>query len=444
MLYFSLKKRKEYGICFSINKEQLKYIYTEAEERSLPRMIPRDLQVPLGSGKVVVLTGIRRSGKTSLLFDAISRLLAAGVNRERIVYLNLEDDRIFPTLASELDSILQAHAELHPELAREKRYLFLDEVQAVEGWERFIRRVYDGGDWEIYLTGSSSRLLRKDVASPMRGRSLHLEVYPLNFREFLRFRGIEVKAKSRASEARIIQCLEEYLEIGGFPEVVLAEAEWREAILQEYADLILYKDLIEGFGIGNTHVLKLLLKQCMGHPAGFFSSNKFYSTLRSMGVRVGKDTLYAYLDHLEEAFVVFPVEKWDRSPRVRSMNPSKIYVIDTGLAGRFSVTPDRGKRLENVVFHQLYRGQRELYYLADAHKVDLVRGDDFPKAAWNVTWSIHDPETRERETRSLDWVRNRFPGIDTALVCHETPDTWNHDSKLIPAWQFLYGTTDRA
>ncbi len=420
-----------------MNKEQLKYIYTEAEERSVPRVISRNLQVPLGSGKVVVLTGIRRSGKTSLLFEAIHRLLAAGVSRERIVYLNLEDDRIFPVIASELDSILQAHAELHPELAGENKYLFLDEVQAVEGWERFVRRVYDGGDWEVYVTGSSSRLLRKDVASPMRGRSLHLEVYPLNFPEFLRFREVEVKTKSRASEAKVIQCLEEYLEVGGFPEVVLAKAEWRGAILQEYADLILYKDLIEGFGIGNTHVLKLLLKQCMGHPASYFSPNKFYSTLRSMGVKVGKDTLYTYLDHLEEAFVVFPVQKWDRSLRVRSMNPSKIYVIDTGLAGRFSVTPDRGKRLENAVFHHLHRQQRELYYLANGHEVDLASADDCPKAAWNVTWSAHDPETRERETRSLEWARNRYPEIETALVCHETPDIWNHESKLIQAWQLL-------
>ena len=422
---------------FLVNKEQLKYIYTEAEERSVPRVISRDLQVPLGSGKVVVLTGIRRSGKTSLLFEAINRLLATGVSRERIVYLNLEDDRIFPVIASELDSILQAHAELHPELAGENKYLFLDEVQAVVGWERFVRRVYDGGDWEVYVTGSSSRLLRKDVASPMRGRSLHLEVYPLNFPEFLRFREVEVKTKSRASEAKVIQCLEEYLEVGGFPEVVLAKAEWRGAILQEYADLILYKDLIEGFGIGNTHVLKLLLKQCMGHPASYFSPNKFYSTLRSMGVKVGKDTLYTYLDHLEEAFVVFPVQKWDRSLRVRSMNPSKIYVIDTGLAGRFSVTPDRGKRLENAVFHHLHRQQGELYYLANGHEVDLARADDCPKAAWNVTWSAHDPETRERETRSLEWARNRYPEIETALVCHETPDIWNHESKLIQAWQLL-------
>ena len=208
-----------------MNKEQLKYIFTEAEDRSMPGLIPRDVQVPISSGKVVVLTGIRRSGKTSLLYEAIARLLASGVSRQQIVYLNLEDDRIFPVVASELDSILQAHAELHPELAGEKRYLFLDEVQAVDGWERFVRRVYDSGEWEVYLTGSSSRLLRKDIASPMRGRSLHLEVFPLNFREFLRFREVEVKVKSRASEAKIISCLEEYLEVGGFPEVVLAEAE---------------------------------------------------------------------------------------------------------------------------------------------------------------------------------------------------------------------------
>jgi predicted AAA+ superfamily ATPase len=424
-----------------VNKEQLKYIYTEAEGRSLPRLIPREVEVPLGSGKVVVLTGIRRSGKTSLLYEAMGRLLAGGIGRERIVYLNLEDDRLYPVMANELDGILQAHAELHPGLSGEKRYLFLDEVQAVEGWERFVRRVYDSGEWEIYLTGSSSRLLRKDIASPMRGRSLHMEIYPLNFREYLRFREVEVKQNSRASEAEVSKCLEEYLEAGGFPEVVLAGPQWREAILQEYADLILYKDLIEGFGIGNTHVLKLLLKHCMGHPAGFFSPNKFYTTMRSMGIPVGKDTIYSYFEHLREAFVVFPVQKWDRSLRVRSMNPAKLYVIDTGLSGRFSVTSDRGKRLENAVYHHLSRQHRGLYYLANGHEVDLASADDRPQAAWNVAWSVHDPDTRARETGSLKWAQGRYPGIETALVCHEMPDTWPYGPRPIAAWRFLSGAS---
>lgn len=427
-----------------MQKEQLKFILTEAEERSPPRVLSRDIEVPLGSGKVVILTGIRRSGKTSLLFEAMARLLAVGVSRSRIVYLNLEDDRLYPVAPTELDLILRAHAELHPDLSREKRYLLLDEVQAVESWERFVRRVYDSGDWEIFLTGSSSRLLRKDIASPMRGRSLPLDIYPLNFREFLRFRNVEYRPNSRASEAKVTRGLEEYLETGGFPEVVLAEPEWRGAILQEYADLILYKDLIEGFGIGNTHVLKLLLKQCLGNPAGFFSPNKFYSTLRSVGVKVGKDTIYAYLDHLEEAFVLFPVSKWDRSLRVRRINPSKMYAVDTGLAGRFSVTPDCGRRLENVIYHHLRERHAELYYLANGHEVDLVHAENTPLAAWNVTWSVHDPDTREREMRSLAWARDRYPELQTHLVCHEMPDAWHAQPAPVPAWQFLADPWDPA
>ncbi len=305
------------------------------------------------------------------------------------------------------------------------------------GWERFVRRVHDSGDWEIYLTGSSSRLLRKEVAAPMRGRSLHLEVHPLTFPEFLRFREVEVKPHSRASEAELHRCLEQYLEIRGFPEVVLAQPGWHEAILQEYADLILYKDLIDGFGIGNSPVLKLLLKQCLGHPAGLFSPNKFFKSLRSQGVQVAKDTVYAYLDHLEEALVVFPVRKWSRSLRVRSMNPVKLYAIDNGLAGRFSVTPDWGKRLENAVFHHLRASHPELFYLANGHEVDLAAAAVAPREAWSVAWSLNDPVTRARELASLAWARDNHRQIPCSLVAHELPPSWNEAFPVTSAWKFL-------
>lgn len=200
---------------------------------------------------------------------------------------------------------------------------------------------------------------------------------------------------------------------------------------------LLYKDLIEGFGIGNTPVLKHLLKQCLGHPSALFSPNKFFTTLRSMGVQVGKDTIYSYLAYLEEAFVLFPVQKWDRSPRVRSMNPAKIYVIDNGMAGRFSIGPDRGKRLENAVFHHLRRRYRELFYLANGHEVDLSSAEERPTLAWNVAWSVNDPVTRGRETAALDWAQGSYPGLATSLVSHEIPQDWSGAHPPIPAWKFL-------
>jgi len=420
-----------------VDKEQLKYVLSEAEERRLPSLFARDVPVPVDTGKAVILTGIRRSGKTSMLFGAMLELAGSGVSRESIVYLNLEDDRLYPATAPELDLIVRAHDEMHPSRIAGRRYLFLDEVQAVPGWERFVRRLLDSGQWGVFLTGSSSRLLRKNIAAPMRGRSLPIEVQPLNFREFLRFRGVDVKPHSRASEARIHGMCAEYLQTGGFPEVVLAEAEWRGAILQEYADLILYKDLIEGFGIANTTVLKLLLKHCLGHPGGLFSPHKFHTFLKSQGIAVSKDTVYAYLDHLEEAFVLYPVRKWARSLRTQTMNPVKLFSVDNGLSGRFSASPDRGKKLENAVFQKLKSGGQEIFYLANGHEVDLATAGESPEHAWNVTWSLGDPSTRERELQALTWAARTYPGLACRLIAHETPSAWKAPFPLIPASQFL-------
>ena len=168
-----------------MNKETIKYVLRQFVERQLPRFERRSLEVPADSGKVVCLIGARRTGKTFMMLQIMSDLLEAEVDRERIVYLNLEDDRLYPVDAQDLDLVLKAHRELFPGKPHEKRYLFFDEIQNVSGWERYVRRIYDTENVAIFLTGSSSALLQKDMSSAMRGRSITYEIFPLSFSEFL-------------------------------------------------------------------------------------------------------------------------------------------------------------------------------------------------------------------------------------------------------------------
>jgi len=223
-----------------MRKEALKYVLTENTARKFPATVPRALELPLNTTKITTLVGIRRSGKTYILYDTMRRLEAGGVDRRQMIFLNFEDDRLLPIKSRELDLILSAHAELYPEFADRRKFFFFDEIQNAPRWESFVRRLHDTQDAQIFLTGSSSHLLARELATSLRGRTISYEVFPLSFAEFLRFRGLQHEPYSATSDSRIAAALNEYLAIGGLPEVVLADPDLRPRILKEYVDLVFY------------------------------------------------------------------------------------------------------------------------------------------------------------------------------------------------------------
>lgn len=425
-----------------MDKETLKYVLAQSTTRPLPPAAPRALQLPLDSRKVVTLVGIRRSGKTYLLYEAIRRLETRGVNRRRMLYLSFEDDRLLPIRAGELDLVLRAHDELYPEVAGQEKYLFFDEVQNVPGWETYVRRLHDTEDAHLFVTGSSSHLLSRELATRLRGRSVSYEVFPLSFPEFLAFRGLEHEPYSRVSESRMTAALEDYLRTGGLPEVVLADELLRPRILKEYVDLVFYKDLVERHGVANPQVLRLLLRHCLGHPASLFSVHKLYQDFRSQGLGLSKDTLYNYLGYLEESFLVFPLPVAERSLRKQAMNPKKLHAIDWALAYPFVAEPsvDAGKKLETAVFLHWRRQRDDLAYLAGDHEIDLVVNRDRPEQLINVAFSVSRADTWHREIAALEWAAAKFPRVPRVLVAHERgmrkPPA---DIHVADAWQYLLG-----
>lgn len=420
-----------------MDKERLKYVLHEAALLELPRIHRRAIEVPLASGKVVVLAGIRRSGKTFLLLDTIRRLVASGVDRRQIVQVSFEDDRLHPLRATDYDLILQAQAELYPELAGRPRYFFFDEVQAAPVWERFVRRLHDTRAGGIFLTGSSSHLLTREIATGLRGRCLSYEVFPLSFPEFLGFRGIVPEAYSQTSEARVAAALDEYLETGGLPEVVLSEPVLRPRVLKEYSDLVFYRDLVERHGLANPPVMRELLRHCLASPASLLSTYKLYHDFRSRGLAVGKDTLYRYLGFLEDAFLVFPTPVAERSLRKRAMQPKKLHVVDWALGYPYqpSAMIDRGRKLENAVFLHHRRQRDDLGYVAGASEIDLVVGASAPEAWINTTWSLADDETWQRESASIAAIGGPARRL---LVARESAGRKAPlGVELVEAWRYL-------
>lgn len=302
--------------------------------------------------------------------------------------------------------------------------------------------MHDTEDVQIFLTGSSSHLLSRELATGLRGRSISYEVFPLSFPEFLRFRGLEYEPYSRSSESRVAAALEDYLDTGGLPEIVLADPALRPRILREYVDLAFYKDLLDRYRLGNSHALRLLLKYCLGQPASLLNVHKLYNDFRSQGLSLTKDTLYRYVDCLEESYLIFPLPVAERSVRKQAVNPRKLHAVDWSLGYPFVPEQgiDVGHKLETAVFLHWRRQRKDLGYFGGEREIDLVLHPDRPQAVINVAFSVTQPQTWDREIGALEAAVVRAPDAERILVVHERPQRAPPASiKLVDAWRYLLG-----
>lgn len=364
----------------------------------------RRLELPLDSGKVITVSGVRRSGKTYLLLDAISTLVAKGVEINRVVYVNFEDERLDAD-KKDLDLILQAYRELYPEAEPSKTYFFFDELQNVDGWEKFVRRVYDTVSKNIFITGSNSKLLSTDIATSLRGRNLGYEVYPLSFAEFLSFGGISGDIHDAANRAKIASAAERYLAGGGFPELFFIARDFHVKTLQGYFDVMLFKDLIERYERKpHAHLLKYFIKRLLANISSPLSLHKIYNEFRSQGYKIDKNLLYELMEELNSIYFFFPLRKYSASVIKRETSEKKFYVVDNGLAGAvsFNIGEDRGKLLENAVFMRFHSAGSEIFFYKDRKECDFIRlAPGGAPEAYQVAYSLASPDTRKREFDGL-------------------------------------------
>jgi predicted AAA+ superfamily ATPase len=416
-------------------------IIIDFQERTLNATIKRDIEVPLFSDKIITLIGVRRCGKTSILYKMIEELRES-VDSKNIVYVNFEDDRLLGTTVGDLDDLIEGYFELYPQKRDEKIYLFVDEVQNIPQWESFIRRIYDTLNVQIIITGSSSKLLSSEIATSLRGRTLTYEIFPFSFKEYLRFKNIEVNLNSSKSLSFIKHSFDEYLISGGFPETIGQEGSMQKRILSDYVNLIVYKDLIERYGITNTVLLKHLIKYIFVNMATSVSITKLYNDFKSNGFKLGKETLFDYFGYLEEAYAIFSVPIFRSSVRQEQRNPKKIYAIDNGLRAVYdaSFSPDYSKLYENLVFLALRSKTRDVYYIKERQEIDFYCVIDGVKQLINVSVDISNPDTFEREINSLH-EGMEFIGVDTSiLITKDREGSQSVGDKLvlfIPLWKWL-------
>ena len=383
-------------------KDIFKKIIVGFQEGKLGDYVSRDYKIPCDSKKIISLIGVRRCGKTCILFNLIKEIKKT-VDIENIVYINFEDDRLFDLQIRDMDNLIEGYYELYPEKRDEKVYFFLDEIQNIKNWEIFVRRIYDTLNIQLFITGSSSKLLSAEIATSLRGRTIAYEIFPFSFKEYLKWKNIKINLNSPKSLSFIKNALDVYLKEGGFPECIDEDKDFARKILSEYVNLIIYKDIIERHKIKNVDLIKHIIKYSLVNMGTLMSFNKLYKEYKSLGYKLSKDTLFEYFGHLEEAYTLFKVPIFRDSIKEEMRNPKKIYAIDNAFKSLFdcSFSDDFSKLYENIVFLHLRRQTSEIYYLKQKQEVDFYVIINNKKHLINVSYEMNDKKTKKREIEGL-------------------------------------------
>lgn len=425
-----------------MNKDILKQIIIDFHQAPLPRFHYRHLTVPMETGKIITIMGVRRSGKTYYLFQLMKELLDQSCDKKHLLYINFEDERL-DFKRDELDLILQSYRELYPEVDLQAVHFFFDELQEIDGWDKFVRRIHETISKNIYITGSNSKLLSKEIATSLRGRALSYEIFPLNFREYLEFNQVEADYVSSRGRAVIVNRFHRFLRHGGFPELVGIDESLYDKILQEYYHTMIFRDLVERYDIKQVHVLKYFLKRLFASIAKDVSVNKIYHELKSQGIKTGKNLLYEFFDAVETIYMMIVLPKLSPSVLKQELSEKKVYCIDNGLinAVTFRFSRDTGILLENVIAVELLKQGKKIFFYREAVECDfIVLEKDRVCSAVQVSLSIKDPGTRQREIKGLLAACKRFGLSKGVIISDDEDETLLEDGveiEVVPAFKFL-------
>ena len=427
-------------------REVLNTIISDFQERRLPVCTRRETVFPVLPGKATVVMGMRRVGKTWFCYQRIADLLAEGVEKSRILYLNFDDDRLLDFSLADFQTILDVYYARWPENKERRCYFFFDEIQVIECWETFVRRLLDTEDVQVTLTGSSSKMLSADIATSLRGRTVNCEIFPFSFREILVAKGIFTVIPDHPGSrdvGKLRHALAEYGRWGGFPEVTEADVSLKREIVRSYMETVLFKDVVERHKVANVLALRHLMTAILSQPGQQFSVNKLHNTLKSKGIPCAKNALYEYIDHLVDAYFVHRLPLYSDSARVRQVNPDKMYGNDIALHGlvlnRLGV--EQGYALETLVFLHLRRSGRQLFYVRDREnrEIDFLTIDpaNGKRTLIQVCANISAPETLARELRVFYALPNEIQDAEKIVVTLDDSRDFDGGISAIPVWKFL-------
>jgi len=394
------------------------------------------------SSHIIVITGARRSGKSFIMRQTAKTLIKGGMRENNILIVNFEDPRFVELNTKILQQIYDVYLEfLNPQ---EKPYLFLDEIQEVEDREKWVRTIHELDKAKIIISGSNAKLLSRELSTLLTGRHLDLVIFPLSFKEFLRFRNVDLSKRFEIvnKEIEIKRLLREYIEFGSFPEVVLGGE--KKQILLNYFEDILNKDIVRRFKIRKSKELVSLAKFYLGNISSLITFSSLERTLN-----ISADTVEKFSGYLEDTFILFFLKRFSYKFRKQEKSPRKVYAIDVGLANTvgFRFNQNMGRLAENLVFLELKRKEMlgsnlEIYYWKDVNhrEVDfLIKEDLKVRQLIQVCWEVNRPETKNREIRALLKAMKEFNLEEGLIITDDYKAEENIQGKkinYIPLWEW--------
>jgi len=414
--------------------------FTSPDDSLIHREIQKTIQSYLSSKEIIFITGTRRGGKSSLM-----KLICADLIKDslipltNILYLNFEDERFIEFKVSDFNLIYEVFLEEN--ISNKKSYFFLDEIQNIPEWEKWVNRLYEMYQIKIFITGSNRKLLNSEVASTLTGRNRVIVNFPFSFREFLQYKKIKHDDSSlyiTEERAMIKNAFQEYLKLGGYPEVIKSND---PTLLEQYFKDFIYRDILPRYTIRKNKALRELCLFLASNIATIHSYKKLQQLVEAKSL----NTIKHFLEIFEEVYLFFQVDLFDYSIKRQIYNPSKIYTIDTALSQSvsFQFSKNIGHIYENLVFLELKRQNKELYYWKDekGREVDLVirSGREITEMI-QVCYHMSNPNTRNREIQALIKAHQQFKKSKLTLITDDEEDIYQSDNifvNIIPLWKWL-------
>lgn len=385
-------------------------------DTGIPRDRLVDVEQAAGLPHAVILSGLRRVGKSTLIAQMAHKL-----GKGAFYYLNFEDDRFLGFQAEDANDLYQTLVELFGE----RKAFVIDEVQNIQGWEHFIRRFMEMG-FKFYITGSNASLLSQELGTRLTGRYVPIELFPFSFGEFLKFRGQpepNLKRMTTVAKGQLRSALNEYLQSGGIPDAL----KYPELpLLRTLYDDVLYRDIATRYRLEAVSALKELAFYLMSNPANLVSFNKLKDQFRLGSV----NTIKSYIEYMENSWLLFTLNLYDFSVKRQQIAPKKIYCIDSGLSNAvgFGFSPNTGKLLENLVFLALRQQSKEIFYYTTPSGFEVDFYLPQKQQLVQVTQSLDNPTTRERELRALTEAVHSIKVKSALILSDSNEDGFKVDS----------------
>jgi predicted AAA+ superfamily ATPase len=414
-----------------MDKDLVKFLIADYQQRVVNvTSYPREYQ--LDDNLNYVFVGLRRAGKSYMMFRQIEHLIKSGHRAEEILYFNFEDDRIDTVSTMDLDIIKTCYEEMYDC----RPIFFLDEIQLVDKWEKFARRLADQ-KYRVYITGSNAKMLSSEISTTLGGRYMMEEIYPYSFSEFLNASGIDMNEKNAVykNKINIAKAFDSYFCFGGLPEV--SEVNDKRSWLSNLYNKILFGDLIARFQIRNDFALRILVKKLAESVKQPSSYNRLKNIVSAVGKNVSADTIIDYIRYMNDSWLILPFENIDATLADRESN-KKYYFIDNGILNLFLLDPNTSL-LENMVAIELRKryGERVYYYNKNVEVDFYIQAEE---SAVQVCYTLKDADTKQREVNALIKLSGRLPIKEMTIITKDEEgviNTGGHHIAVIPLWKWL-------